>query len=458
MSGQHEQEGGFARARLIATAAVATLALGIGVYSYTHATPSGRLMVVAEFSDASPLLVGNDVRTSGVKVGTITSITVQGRVADVGIELESTALPVYQNASMTIRPVSLLGEQYVDLNRGTPGHAELADGAHLSGTQTSQSVGLDQVLNSLDQPTSAGLGLLVNALGNGLDKNGKNAQNAITALAPALSQTGELTTVLAQQNEVLGQLVQNLAPVSGALATNDGTAMDQLVAASQNILATTAERDAALQQLLTQLPSTLATARQTLGRLGTTADATAPMLAALRPTTSQLPAMSREISTFADAATPALQSATPLLREADKLLLAARPDLASLRQAGPSLVSAAQSSGPITSEVAPHINDILNFLKLWALTTNGADAFGHYFRAGLILSSDPVLGNVPAPMTGSAKPNTSGSGGLNVPGLLGGLTKPLQGLLSPITGPNGSVTGLTSGQESGLLGSLLGGM
>lgn len=456
MTGHHEE--GFARARLIATVAVAALVLGIAGYSYSHSTPSGRLMVVAEFSDASPLLVGNDVRTAGVKVGTITSIAVQGRVADVGIELDSTALPVYQNASMKIRPVSLLGEQYVDLDRGTPGHSELVDGAHLATHQTSASVGLDQVLNSLDQPTSAGLGLLVNALGTGLDKNGKNAQDAIKALAPALSQTSELTTVLAQQNQVLGQLVQNLAPVTGALATNDGKAMDQLVAASQNILATTAERDAALRQLLDQLPATLSTAQHTLGGLATTAKATTPMLAALRPTTSQLPAMSRELSTFADAANPALQSATPLLREADKLLRAARPDVASLRQTGPSLLSAARSAGPITSEVAPHINDILNFLKLWALTTNGADGFGHYFRAGLILSGDPALGNLPAATaTGTKQGNTSGIGGLNVGGLLGGITKPLQGLLSPVTGSGGGVTGLTSGQESGLLGSLLGG-
>jgi len=67
--------------------------------------------VVAEFRDASPMLVGNDVKLHGVKVGDVAGMTEENGIAKVALELGPEAQPLHTDARATVRPVSLLGER-----------------------------------------------------------------------------------------------------------------------------------------------------------------------------------------------------------------------------------------------------------------------------------------------------------------------------------------------------------
>jgi phospholipid/cholesterol/gamma-HCH transport system substrate-binding protein len=368
-----------------------------------------------------------------------------------------------------VRPVTLLGERYVDLQRGTPSAPVLRPGEVMTTAHTGQATDLDQVLNALDDPTGTALAALVTTLGEGVQGNGSNVAAALKALAPAMTDTSELARVLDQQNAAITGVLQSLDPVASALAADKGQTLHALVTSSDGLLGTTAANATALNQVLTELPGTLRTATSTLADLTGTANAAMPALAAIRPVTDNLSAISTELEQFASAANPALASAQPVLDKADQLLAQAQPVVDELQAAGPALRSVAGSATQLVDRLSGNLDNVFNFLKYWALTTNGYDGLSHYFRAAIIVTPMSATGTIPGlggnlgvggTQPSSAPPATSAPATPTPPNLsqglsnlLGGLTG---GLLSPTKGPDGGVTGLTKTQEQQGLLSLLG--
>ena len=68
----------------------------------------------ATFSDVSGLYVGDDVRISGVQVGKVQTIRLDGRVAKVDLTAQSDH-PVYTNTAAAVRYQTLIGQRYVEL-------------------------------------------------------------------------------------------------------------------------------------------------------------------------------------------------------------------------------------------------------------------------------------------------------------------------------------------------------
>lgn len=442
--------------------AVVVLAVVLGTSGWVRiaqeADPDGRV-VVAEFASASPLLEGSDIKVHGVKVGTVSAIRLGAdNHAMVSMKLDGAAFPVHQDATARIRAVSLLGERYIDLDRGSAAAPELPRGAPLPVARTAQNTDLDQVLSTIDEPTGDSLAELIGALGDGLDGNGHNADAVIKALGPAMRDTDGLAKVLRGQNDLLNSLVAKLEPVTSALAAGQGKTLDQLVDSATTLSSATASRQAELEKTLTALPGTLNDARAVLGDLAGTARQTTPTLQALRPVTDNLTAISGELEKFSDAADPALASAEPVLDKAKALLDAARPVTDQLRQASPGIKSASASLEPIVSKLADNFGNVLNFLRYWALTTNGYDGISHYFRAHVTFDASIAAGNLLGPVAPplNQPPPEQGQAQPQKPGPLPQAGTPT-GLLAPAGAADGSATGLNQQQESDVLGFLLGG-
>jgi phospholipid/cholesterol/gamma-HCH transport system substrate-binding protein len=389
-------------------------------------------------------------------------------LAEVTMNLSDAAYPLHTDATAMVRPVTLLGERYVDLDRGSANAPLLKPGVMLPPKQTGQSTDLDQVLNALDDPTGTALAALVTTLGEGADGNGANLAAAIKALAPAMTDTGKLAQLLGHQNTLLANTLDSIEPVAAALADDHGKTLSAVVNSADELLGTTAANSDALKQVLDRLPQTLSTARTTLAALAGTANAAVPTLNAIRPITDNLSQISDELAQFAKSADPALASAEPVLQKAQQLLTNAQPVAAELQAAGPSLLTDAKSAQPVVSQLSSNIDNVLNFLKFWALSTNGYDGLSHYFRGVVIVTPAIVTGLVPglggnlglggSPSTASGAPTgtpttPATSKGAPVTNLLGGL---LGGLLAPKTSSDGGVTGLTKSQEQGGLLALLG--
>lgn len=460
----------------IAVAAVAVLgATGAGVAAANaHDAWGGGLIMVAEFADASPLLVGNEVKSDGAPVGEVLALDTDHGLAEVTMRIDDAGLPVHQDARATIRPVSLLGERFVDLDRGTPSSPAMDDGAVVPVDRTGTNTDLDQILNSVDDPTGESLAMLVTTLGDGMQGNGRNADETLRALTPALTDTDRFASVLSEQNTLINSLVDKVTPVADALAADRGKRLDELTGSAERVLKATADQQHRLEATIERLPGALGSARTTLDHVTGTARAATPTLGAMRPTTDNLVAISDELRRFSDSLDPALASAQPVLDRGQELLDAARPVVADLRGAGPDLRAATAGARPVVERLSGNLDNVYNFIRFWAMTTNGHDGLSNYFRTVTVVNPDMATGNLP-PGAAPPLPDTSGLtaplGGpaegagdalTPPPGAGGGLLAPPSSEPGDPSGSgsapdDGSATGLDQEQESGMLGGLLGG-
>jgi phospholipid/cholesterol/gamma-HCH transport system substrate-binding protein len=440
--------------------------------------------VTARFVSAAPLVEGNQVKLKGIVVGTIDSLRVRNGFAEVTMTLDPEAMPVHNDATFTIRPASLLGERYVDLDRGSAGAPMLDRSRVVPISQTATNVGLDDMMNTMDDPAGEGLAMLVDTLGNGVSGNGADVDKTITGLAPNMKEIQALTAVLKNHNELLGRLVEDSEPIVGALADQDGQTLDRLVGASDAVLGVTADHQEDLERTLDKLPDTLKVGRKTLAALSDTADEATPTLDALEPFTDDLPEISNEMEDFADALDPALATSQPLLDAADELLREARRPADDLRIGSPELAATVGGTKTLVNGLTINRDKVFTFIRNWALNTNGFDGISHYWRIVVTVHPDSWTalldmlggGSLPALPAGAAaaKSASSASGTsdktdspVDVPEVVNGVTKPLTGLTDKLTGGtllqgkkstgDGGSTGLSKKQESGLLGFLFGG-
>jgi virulence factor Mce-like protein len=196
-----------------------------------------------EVTDAAGLVEGSDVRIAGIPVGRVTAVETTDRGARVtlGIEPGKGYEPVYTDGVVLIRPKSLLGEKYVDMQRGVS-NMPIPDGGSLPRSQAFTQVEVDQILNNSDPKTRAALSTNFTALGQGFAGRGQDINATIPELRRIaehltsvssrfkdrtaqidhiLVDTDTILTTLADEHAQLSQLLQGADSVTGAIATND---------------------------------------------------------------------------------------------------------------------------------------------------------------------------------------------------------------------------------------------
>ncbi|MGW0176559.1 MCE family protein [Rhodococcus sp. NPDC003322] len=168
------------------------------------------------FTNSSGMHSGAKVRIAGAEVGTVTGVD-RGRdnLAHVTFDVEDTySLPAATRA--TIRYENLVGDRYLELGEG-PGSTEpMAAGDTIPLSQTEPALDLDLLLGGF-KPLLRGLDPdQVNSLSEALVQV---FQGQGDTLVPLLGSTGSLTSTLAERDQVIGEVIDNLNSV---LATLDG--------------------------------------------------------------------------------------------------------------------------------------------------------------------------------------------------------------------------------------------
>jgi phospholipid/cholesterol/gamma-HCH transport system substrate-binding protein len=354
-----------------------------------------RVTVTAVFADSSPLVPGNKVQLNGVEVGKISGMQLVAGRSHVQMSLDRAVLPLHTDATARIQPVSLLGERFIALGQGSPSAPALLDPMLIPVTHTGSSVDIDQLLETLNDPTSTALAAMVTTLGESIAGQGHTVDLALKALEPTLRQTDQLSRMLDQQNVALNQLIVQAQKNATAFAQP----LDSLVDGAQRTLGVVAANRQAMNGALTELPSTLSSAERTLTQLGSTADNATDVLTGIRPLTDNLGEASDELHDFADAAKPALAALPDVLDRANHLLDEARPLVDKLGPAARDLSTASSSVRTLNDQLATHPPGVASQLEKeltgvanWAMTASGYDGASHYFRAvvGLLPSA---LGN-----------------------------------------------------------------
>jgi phospholipid/cholesterol/gamma-HCH transport system substrate-binding protein len=182
----------------------------------------------AIFADVSHLRPGNTVRVAGVRVGTVSDVTLQPdkRVAvkfdaDDNVELTD-------GTRAAVRYLNLVGDRYLELTDGPGSTHILPRGSVIPVDRTSPALDLDLLLGGL-KPVIHGLDAQqVNALTASLVQIFQGQGDNLNSL---LSQTSSFTTALADNSEVIQQLIDNLKTLLATVG-KDGekfsAAIDQL--------------------------------------------------------------------------------------------------------------------------------------------------------------------------------------------------------------------------------------
>ena len=182
----------------------------------------------AIFADASRLETGDTVRVAGVRVGTVTSVSLH---TDEEVRVEFNANPNVKLTTGTraaIRYLNLTGDRYVDLIDG-PGSTRLVPpGSEIPVDRTEPALDLDLLLSGL-KPVIKGLNPQdVNALTSSLVQVFQGEGGTINSL---LTKTSSFTTTLADHNQTVEELIGNLNTMLGTIS-KDGdqfrSAIDRL--------------------------------------------------------------------------------------------------------------------------------------------------------------------------------------------------------------------------------------
>lgn len=195
----------------------------------------------ANFTDVTGLELGDDVRIAGVRVGSVSNIQIdkkvdrQGNVttvAHVGFTVQKTA-PLPRSTQVYLRYRNLVGQRYLDVEQG-PGNPNkvLKPGSTITVANTHPAVDLTVLFNGFQPLTAALNAKQINDLAYNLVQTLQGEGGALESL---LGTIADLTNSLADKDQVIGDVIDNLTSVLQAVNSRD-TELSQLIIQLKNFI------------------------------------------------------------------------------------------------------------------------------------------------------------------------------------------------------------------------------
>jgi phospholipid/cholesterol/gamma-HCH transport system substrate-binding protein len=339
----------------IAITCLLLAALGVAAFVLEHqpAFTFGKSFytVKAEFSSGAAVTAGQGqaVTIAGVEVGLVGGVKLENGRAVVTMNIFPKYSPVYENATVLLRPRTPLKDMYLALDPGTPSTGRIPNGGMLPVAATSPDIDFSQILSSLDSDTRNYLLLLLDggaqAFHDGGVTTGPPSEAAVSDLrgtfkrfAPLGRDTVAFTRLLTQRRQNIQRSIHNLNLVANSLGSVDAQLASLIDTSNTNFQAISSE-DANLKTALALLPGTLQTTSNTLTKVRSFATASAPTLRALVPFAHYLgPALAASRPLFRDT-TPVMRTQLrPFSVAIQPLAAILRPASAKLAKAVPPLV------------------------------------------------------------------------------------------------------------------------
>jgi phospholipid/cholesterol/gamma-HCH transport system substrate-binding protein len=391
---------------LVGAAVVAVVLLRGGDDGYT---------VRAELRNAGGLREGFKVRVDGVPVGKVKKVELsRNDVAIADISIVDSAAPLGRDARATVRAVNILGEKYLDIERGNA-RDPAPSGVVIPVSRTGVAIELDDVIDTLDLPTRAALNVVLDEGGRGLAGRGSDLARTVAALPSSLDRAGDLLDELGTGNRALGRLVDESDRVVAGVA-RERADLGRLIAGAATTLDALGGRRRQLGATVRAAPPALASLRSALAALQRAAIPLQPAARGLRATAPALTATLRRLPSTAEAARPALRAATSVAPALDRLGARGTPVARRLRPLARQLAVFSSDVDPATRAFDDGFADILGVMEAWARATGPRDTTGHIFRLAVGGGADLIealaRGAAPpakrradrAPSTGSPTP------------------------------------------------------
>jgi phospholipid/cholesterol/gamma-HCH transport system substrate-binding protein len=202
-----------------------------GIFAVVTAAATGLLAVTianvdteptrpysAVFSDAANVVSGDEVRYAGVRVGTVSSVSLwHGRDAKVSFSVAD-QVPMTTTTHVVVRYRNLIGQRYLAIVDGRPGGATLAPKSLIPQARTSPALNLTTLFNGF-RPLLEGLNPDdVNRLSYELVQVLQGEGGTVDTL---FRQVGSLTNHLADRDALIGRAIDDLDATLGPVANRD---------------------------------------------------------------------------------------------------------------------------------------------------------------------------------------------------------------------------------------------
>jgi virulence factor Mce-like protein len=180
--------------------------------------------VKAEIPGGSNLVVGNEVRIGGFRVGAVDKIepavseTTDGRaVAIIHMKIEKKHAPLPADTELAIRPRSALGLKYIELTPGE-GKRTLRPGETLPLAQSSKPIELDEFFSTFDDEMRQNQRTAIDGYGTALAGRGLSINQAIEDFVPFMQRLEPVMRNLSDERTELRNLFPELREFSGQVA------------------------------------------------------------------------------------------------------------------------------------------------------------------------------------------------------------------------------------------------
>jgi phospholipid/cholesterol/gamma-HCH transport system substrate-binding protein len=318
----------------------------------------------AEFETTQAVVPGQGqtIRVAGVRIGDVSKVELEDGRGVVTFEIERKFLPIYNDATILMRPTTGLKDMFFDMDPGTESAGEYEEGATVPVSNTAPDVNLDEILAGLDSDTQAYLKLLIVGAGEGLNGRDKDLGRLLGGLGPINRDLAKLNSEVAKRKENLARLIHNFNLLTTTVGRSEQD-LTELVSASNGAIGAIAEQDPNVQRAVSLLPGTLQQATQTLNDTAKLAAVLGPAFDELRPFARNLEPLNASTRSLAESATPVLENEI-------------RPFVRAARKPIPDLRTAARRFNSATPGLTTVANKINRLGNMAAFNPNGAEPSG----------------------------------------------------------------------------------
>ncbi|MDQ6607731.1 MAG: MlaD family protein [Actinomycetota bacterium] len=408
--------------------AMTVLAIVLAVYLAYSANqglpflPTRELKV--DVTNGANLVVGADVDSGGTRIGELTAlqpveIRHTGQVAaQLTLTLSKANGRVPINSTVSVGERSLLGQKFVELNKGNAKRV-FADGGTMPISQTSIPVQIDDVFNTFTPQTRTAVQGALVGIGSTLAGRGEALSQTLQNLPPLLGNLAPVAANLANPQTEITRFFNNtdtftavvapLSQVNAQLFTDMARTFSAISRVPRNLEATIAES-----------PSTLSVSTQSLR-------VQQPFLVDLATLGNQLTPATRELRAALPDINPALEAGATTLARTPVLNRGLQHVMASLRNLALSpgtniainaLTATANTLNPMLRYLGPYVTVCNYFNYFWTYLADNVSettSFGTSQRVLLKLANILQPNNV-----GIVGATTQVNGGGANLGLLGG--------------------------------------
>jgi virulence factor Mce-like protein len=325
----------------------------------------------AKVPNAGNLVVGNDVRIGGARVGVVSEIKPVANPtgepsAELVMKLDKEVDPLPRDSTLIVRPRSALGLKYVEVAPGRA-RAGLRAGSTLPLSHARpRPVEIDEVFNTFDAKTRRGAQRILEGMGEGFAGRGSDLNVAINRLSPLFGELRPVAANLADPRtrlnrvfRALGAAAAEVAPVAeeqGALFANLDTTFTALASVARPFI----------QDTITESPPTLEVGTREFPRQRPFLRNSAGLFRDLRPGVRTLPSSAPVLADALEFGTQTLPKTPPFNRNLARVFesLARFSEDPLVSRGVSQLTRTARSLRPTVAFITP-AQTVCNYATLW---------------------------------------------------------------------------------------------